>query len=158
MSDSVSPMTSHRPYLLRALAEWIADNDMTPHLLVDATRPGVQVPPSAVKEGRVVLNIAERAVVRLQIDNHSVSFSARFGGVSYPVTVPIPAVLAIYARETGQGMALPDDIGAAADSDPAPDSDPHAGRDGHDGDEDPPSPPSPSDDSPGKRTHLRVVK
>ena len=149
MSDSVSPMTSHRPYLLRALAEWIADNDMTPHLLVDATRPGVQVPPSAVKEGRVVLNIAERAVVRLQIDNHSVSFSARFGGVSYPVTVPISAVLAIYARETGQGMALPDDIGAAVESDP---------HDGHGGDEDPPSPPSPSDDPPGKRTHLRVVK
>ncbi|HZF97690.1 MAG TPA: ClpXP protease specificity-enhancing factor [Pseudoxanthomonas sp.] len=149
MSDSVSPMTSHRPYLLRALAEWIADNDMTPHLLVDATRPGVQVPPSAVKEGRVVLNIAERAVVRLQIDNHSVSFSARFGGVSYPVTVPISAVLAIYARETGQGMALPDDIGAAAGNGP---------HDGHGGDEDPPSPPSPSDDPPGKRTHLRVVK
>ena len=57
-------MTSHRPYLLRALSEWIADNDMTPHLLVDATQPGVQVPPSAVKEGKVVLNIAQRAVMR----------------------------------------------------------------------------------------------
>jgi stringent starvation protein B len=152
MSDSTTPMTSHRPYLLRALAEWIADNDMTPHLLVDATQPGVQVPASAVKEGKIVLNIAERAVVRLQIDNHSVSFSARFGGVSYPVMVPISAVLAIYARETGQGMALPDDIGAAS-------ADPHDDdRAGEDGDEDPPSPSTPSDSGPAKRPHLRVVK
>ncbi|RZA34038.1 MAG: hypothetical protein EOP92_17725 [Lysobacteraceae bacterium] len=98
MTDETPRMTSHRPYLLRALSQWIADNDMTPHLLVDATLPGVQVPPSAVKEGKVVLNIAERAVVRLQIDNTSVSFSARFGGVSYPVMVPISAVLAIHCE------------------------------------------------------------
>lgn len=148
MTDETPRMTSHRPYLLRALSEWIADNDMTPHLLVDATMAGVQVPPSAVKEGKVVLNIAERAVVRLQIDNSSVSFSARFGGVSYPVMVPISAVLAIYARETGQGMALPDDIGSETT--------------GPEGDDEPPSPlgsfpedpPSPT----AKRPHLRVVK
>ncbi|HWU70983.1 MAG TPA: ClpXP protease specificity-enhancing factor, partial [Pseudoxanthomonas sp.] len=115
MNDATPRMTSHRPYLLRALAEWIADNDMTPHLLVDATQAGVQVPASAVKEGKVVLNIAQRAVAHLLIDNDSVSFSARFGGVSYPVRVPIPAVLAIYARETGQGMALPDDIAGTPD-------------------------------------------
>jgi stringent starvation protein B len=146
MSEESPRMTSHRPYLLRALSEWIADNDMTPHLLVDATQPGVQVPSSAVKEGKVVLNIAERAVVRLQIDNDSVSFSARFGGVSYPVMVPISAVLAIYARETGQGMALPDDVGNT----PGP----------GDGDE-PPTPSAPApEDAPGagKRPHLRVVK
>ena len=105
-------MTSHRPYLLRALYEWIADNGMTPHVLVDATQPGVRVPPHTVKDGRVVLNIADRAVARLEMDNDSIRFTARFGGVSHPVTVPISAVLAIYARETGQGMALPDDIGA----------------------------------------------
>ena len=135
-------MTSHRPYLLRALSEWIADNDMTPHLLVDATQPGVQVPPNAVKEGKVVLNIAQRAVVRLQIDNTTVSFSARFGGVSYPVSVPISAVLAIYARETGQGMSLPDDI---------------AGTTGPD--DEPPSPSTPNpEDAAAKRPHLRVVK
>ncbi len=147
MTDEMQRMTSHRPYLLRALSEWIADNDMTPHLLVDATQPGVQVPSSAVKEGKVVLNIAERAVVRLQIDNTSVSFSARFGGVSYPVMVPISAVLAIYARETGQGMALPDDIGGATT--------------GPEGDDEPPSPDTPPpEDAPGaaKRPHLRVVK
>ena len=148
MTDETPRMTSHRPYLLRALSEWIADNEMTPHLLVDATQPGVQVPPSSVKEGKVVLNIAERAVVRLQIDNSSVSFSARFGGVSYPVMVPISAVLAIYARETGQGMALPDDINGA--------------NTGPGDDDEPPSPatPSPNDAAArsAKRPHLRVVK
>ncbi|MEP6908593.1 MAG: ClpXP protease specificity-enhancing factor [Pseudoxanthomonas sp.] len=147
MTEEMPRMTSHRPYLLRALSQWIADNDMTPHLLVDATVPGVQVPPSVVKEGKVVLNIAERAVVRLQIDNSSVSFSARFGGVSYPVMVPISAVLAIYARETGQGMALPDDI---------------AGATGPEGDDEPPSPDTSSSGDapvPGKRpSFLRVVK
>lgn len=139
MTDSTPRMTSHRPYLLRALAEWIADNDMTPHLLVDATQPGVQVPASAVKEGKVVLNIAQRAVSHLVIDNDGVSFSARFGGVSYPVSVPMPAVLAIYSRETGQGMALPDDVGPgpeeegaeaaadAADTTPPDDTTPPSG-------------------------------
>lgn len=110
MTEASSRMTSHRPYLLRALNEWIADNGMTPHLLVDATQAGVQVPAGAVKEGKVVLNIAERAVVRLMIDNDAVSFTARFGGVSHAVHVPVSAVLAIYSRETGQGMALPDDV------------------------------------------------
>jgi stringent starvation protein B len=148
MSEDVPRMTSHRPYLLRALAEWIADNGMTPHLLVDATQAGVQVPASAVKEGKVVLNIAERAVVRLQIDNEAVSFTARFGGVSYPVSVPISAVLAIYSRETGQGMALPDDVSHG----PGPDGD---------DDDEPPTPDAPAPDdvpTPGKRPHLRVVK
>lgn len=147
MNDATPRMTSHRPYLLRALAEWIADNDMTPHLLVDATQAGVQVPASAVKEGKVVLNIAQRAVAHLLIDNDSVSFSARFGGVSYPVMVPISAVLAIYARETGQGMALPDDIAGTPDPD---------------GDDDAPPPDAPTpDDAPtgNKRpSFLRVVK
>ena len=104
--NDVSRMTSHRPYLLRALYEWIVDNGMTPHLLVDATRQGVRVPAHTVKEGRVVLNVAERAVVRLAMDNEAVSFTARFGGVSHPVQVPIAAVLAIYARETGAGMGF----------------------------------------------------
>lgn len=144
MSDDVPAMSSHRPYLLRALNEWIADNGMTPHLLVDATRPGVQVPPQAVSDGKVVLNIAERAVARLLIDNETVSFTARFGGVSHPVIVPIPAVLAIYARETGQGMALPDDAGA-----PGPQDGPPAPED-----------PSPDDSAPGtqRRGHLRLIK
>jgi stringent starvation protein B len=109
MSEDSTTMTSHRPYLLRALYEWIADNGMTPHLLVDATRPHVQVPAHAVKDGRIVLNVAERAVAGLQMTNDAIRFSARFGGVSHAVSVPVSAVLAIYARETGQGMALPED-------------------------------------------------
>lgn len=146
MSEDTPRMTSHRPYLLRALVEWINDNGMTPHILVDAGLSGVRVPPSAIKDGKVVLNIAERAVVHLQIDNEGVSFTARFGGVSYPVQVPISAVLAVYARETGQGMALPDDIPGTAggpDDDTPPDS------------PDPDETPTPT---PGKRPFLRVVK
>ena len=82
MSDDAPRMTSYRPYLLRALAEWINDNGMTPHILVDAGVAGVRVPPGAVREGKVVLNIADRAVVGLSIDNEWIEFTARFGGVS----------------------------------------------------------------------------
>ena len=91
MSDG-TPMSSNRPYLLRALYEWIGDNDMTPHLLVDATRDGVEVPSSTVKEGRVVLNIAARAVAQLDLGNREVRFKARFGGVSQSVVVPLAAL------------------------------------------------------------------
>ncbi len=147
-------MTSHRPYLLRALWEWIADNGMTPHLLVDATQSGVRVPSHTVKDGKVVLNIADRAVSRLEIGNDFVTFSARFAGVSHPVSVPVPAILAIYARETGQGMALPEDMApssgqanassmqSAASSEPEEDG-------GTPGDDTPP---------PRRGAHLRIVK
>jgi len=139
-------MTSHRPYLLRALYEWIADNGMTPHILVDAQQPDVRVPPHTVKEGRVVFNIADRAVARLEMDNESVRFSARFGGQSHLVVVPVSAVMAIYARETGQGMALPEDIaGTEPDDDPTPPDDPAGGDD-------------PGDSAPKRGAHLRVVK
>ena len=144
MSDNAPRMTSHRPYLLRALYEWIADNGMTPHLLVDATQPGVQVPAHTVKDGKVVLNIAQRAVAQLELGIDAVRFTARFGGVSQPVKVPVAAVLAIYARETGQGMALPDETATSG-----PDEPPDA-----------PMPDTPGDDpGTGKRGgHLRVVK
>ena len=144
MSEDAPSMSSHRPYLLRALNEWIADNGMTPHLLVDATRPGVQVPQQAVSDGKVVLNIAERAVARLMIDNDTVSFTARFGGVSHPVVVPIAAVLAIYARETGQGMALPDDVAASGPQEEVAVS------------EEPP--PDDSTPTPPRRGPLRLIK
>ena len=132
-------MTSNRPYLLRALYQWIGDNSMTPHLLVDATREGVQVPASTVKEGRVVLNIAARAVANLDLGNRDVRFKARFGGVSQSVVVPMSAILAIYAQETGQGMMLPEDGG------PLPADEPD-------------SSPEPPDDGPKRGGHLRVVK
>ena len=155
-------MTSHRPYLLRALYEWIADNGMTPHLLVDATRPHVQVPVHAVKDGRIVLNVAERAVAGLQMSNDVIRFSARFGGVSHAVSVPVSAVLAIYARETGQGMALPEDTLAdasdeteveieAEDGEVAPAPLSVVSDDPGDGD-DPPTP------TPRRSGHLRIVK
>ena len=145
MTDDVPSMTSHRPYLLRALYEWISDNEMTPHLLVDAGQPGVQVPPHTIRDGKVVLNIAARAVSTLELGNDAVRFTARFGGVSHPVSVPVSAVLAIYARETGQGMALPEDTtpGDAGDEPPMPPSDPGGG--------DEPAPPR-------RGAHLRIVK
>jgi stringent starvation protein B len=139
-------MSSHRPYLLRALYEWISDNGMTPHLLVDAEQPRVQVPPHTIKDGKVVLNIAERAVAKLELGNDSVRFTARFGGVSHPVSVPISAVLAIYARETGQGMALPDDIAPSSGPDDEPPTEPDT----------PPS--EEGTPAPRRGSHLRVVK
>lgn len=136
-------MTSNRPYLLRALYEWINENEMTAHLLVDATREGVQVPRSAVKDGRVVLNIAPRAVAHIDLNNREVRFMARFGGVSQAVIVPMPAVLAIYALETGQGMMLPDDGTLMHEENP----------------DDMPDPPDTSGEGPRKTvSHLRVVK
>lgn len=102
-------MTSNRPYLLRAVHEWICDNGLTPHIVVDAGKPGVQVPPQAISDGRIVLNLAPRAVAHLEIGNDAITFVARFGGVSQTVNVPIAAVQAIYARENGQGMLLAED-------------------------------------------------
>lgn len=107
-------MTSNRPYLLRAVHEWICDNGLTPYIVVDAGRPGLKVPPQAVSEGRVVLNLAPRAVAHLEIGNDAISFMARFGGVSQTVSVPVAAVQAIYARENGQGMLLAEDAAVAA--------------------------------------------
>ena len=166
MSEAAATMTSHRPYLLRALYEWIADNGMTPHVLVDATRPGVQVPMHAVKDGKIVLNIAERAVSRLEMDNELIRFSARFGGVSHAVSVPVGAVLAIYARETGQGMALPDDAvaeGRTSGDVDGQDAEAPSDQDApvqltavpaatDDGDDDPSTP------TPRRSGHLRIVK
>jgi stringent starvation protein B len=139
------PMTSQRPYILRALYEWIADNGMTPHVLVDARVSGVRVPAHTVKDGQVVLNIAERAVARLEMDNDALRFSARFGGVSQSVVVPMAAVIAIYARETGQGMALPADLPSEAAPSAAPESP---------ADTDPP----PRSDPPKRGSHLRIIK
>jgi stringent starvation protein B len=127
-------MTSSRPYLIRALYEWINDNGLTPYILVDTTLEGVQVPQQHIHDGRIVLNIAPRAVQELDLGNEGIFFSARFSGVSMVVRVPVDAVLSIYAMESGEGMVF-----GEADR----------------GDEPPPegSPP----DKPGK-PDLRVVK
>lgn len=97
-------MTPSRPYFVRAVYEWLTDNNMTPHVLIDALCVGTQVPQQYVQDGRIVLNIAPGAVRDLFIRNEGLSFSARFGGVPMTVDAPMQAVLAIYARENGQGM------------------------------------------------------
>ena len=99
----MSQLTPRRPYLLRAFYEWLLDNQLTPHLVVDVTLPGVQVPMEYARDGQIVLNIAPRAVGNLELANDEVRFNARFGGVPRVVSVPLAAVLAIYARENGAG-------------------------------------------------------
>lgn len=99
-------MNSSRPYLVRALYEWIVDNDCTPHLLVNAEYPGVQVPAGFASDGQIVLNVAPSAVRHLHMDNEAISFEGRFGGIAHSLNVPSAAVMAIYARENGQGMVF----------------------------------------------------
>ncbi len=100
-------MTSNRPYLLRALYQWVLDNGMTPQILVDATMADSVLPQEHVKDGRIVLNISPQAVPNLLISDDAVSFNARFSGRPFPVRAPIRAVLAIFARENGKGMVFP---------------------------------------------------
>ena len=132
MSSSPEGMTSNRPYLLRALYEWIADNGLTPHILVDAEVDGVNVPDHVIQKGKVVLNIADGATEQLVLDNEIIGFKARFSGNPYQIVIPMSAVVAIYARENGQGMMF-----ATDDSDP---------------------PPVDGSDAPPPRNHLKVVK
>lgn len=138
-------MSSNRPYLLRAMYDWITDNGLTPYLLVDAQQPGVQVPAFAIKDGKVVLNIAMRAVDQLDLGNERIRFQARFSGASHALSIPLPAVEAIYAQENSQGMMLPPDDPAFTE--PAADSAVERAQSTPDGDEPPP-----------KRSHLRVIK
>lgn len=102
-------MTPNRPYLIRAIYEWIVDNGLTPHLIVSAEVHGVQVPKQHIENGRIVLNISPHAVRDLQLGNEWLEFGARFGGSPFKVAVPTQAVLAVYARENGVGMAFQDD-------------------------------------------------
>ena len=99
-------MTSSRPYIARAFYDWILDNDCTPHILVDATRKGVEVPGEYVKDGQIVLNISPTAVRALHMGNDVVTFDGRFGGEALTIVVPLDALMAIYARENGQGMVF----------------------------------------------------
>ncbi len=153
-------MTSSRPYLIRALYQWIEDNGQTAYILVDSGVPGVRVPPQAVKDGKVVLNIAARAVHNLDLADDVISFQARFNGVSTLVLVPVSAVNAVYAMENGQGMVLPPEAVPSAESTPTP-----SGM----GDDPVELPPEvdvgdDDDDGPGgaarrnRGSHLRVIK
>ena len=102
-------MTSSRPYLLRALYEWIVDNNLTPYILVDAFSDGVDVPEHFIQDGKIILNIAPHAVQRMEMGNDVLGFAAMFSGVSQSISVPIAAIMAIYANENGQGMVFNDD-------------------------------------------------
>ncbi len=131
-------MTSSRPYLIRAIYQWITDNGMTPHLLVDVSVDGVQVPTEHVQNGKIILNIAPMAISGLVLGDTEITFSARFSGKPRVLNVPIEAVLAVYAKENGQGMMFSEDDGAISATDDSYDIDP-----------DPDKP---------KRPSLRVVK
>ncbi|MDD7805106.1 MAG: ClpXP protease specificity-enhancing factor [Endozoicomonas sp. (ex Botrylloides leachii)] len=99
-------MTSSRPYMARALYEWILDNNCTPYILVDATREHVEVPTEYVADGQIVLNISPAAVRVLDIGNEILTFEGRFGGRAQTIFVPLDALMAIYAKENGQGMVF----------------------------------------------------
>jgi len=113
-------MTSSKPYLVRALYQWILDNGNTPHILIDTTGKQVRIPPGVGENGTAVLNLAPQAVQNLEISNDHLSFSARFNGVARDVFCPIESLMGIYARETGTGMMFPPedgDGGEAGDDD-----------------------------------------
>lgn len=99
-------MTSTQPYLLRALYEWMLDNNLTPFLLVDTSITGVDVPEQYIEDNRIILNILPAAVHQLVMNNEAVSFSARFNNRPYQIHAPIRAVMAIYAKETGNGLVF----------------------------------------------------
>ncbi len=128
-------MTSSRPYLIRALYQWIVDNGVTPYILVDALVEGVDVPPQHIQDNKVVLNLAPMAIQGLILGDDAISFSARFSGQSVDLMVPTEAVLAIYARENGQGMMFNEEPGST-----------------------PPDGSSPSDKNKADKPALRVVK
>ncbi|MEK6550897.1 MAG: ClpXP protease specificity-enhancing factor SspB [Pseudomonadota bacterium] len=94
--------------LVRAVCDWALEQGFTPHVAVYATYPGVQVPDRFVQDGRVVLNVHPQAVTRYLLNDDGLSFSARFGGVPQSVTIPLPAILAVYAHENGQGISFPE--------------------------------------------------
>lgn len=136
-------MTSSRPYLIRALYQWIVDNGLTPYLMVDARDEAVQVPQQYVEGGRIILNIAPMAVNGLTLGNEEIRFSARFSGQAMSVTVPVKRVLAVYTKENGQGMMF----GEEEDGDEPP-----SGPEGGEGGEAPARP------GRSGRPRLKVVK
>jgi stringent starvation protein B len=135
-------MKSRRPYLLRAMHEWICDSSCTPHIVVDAGADGVEVPRQYVRDGKIILNVSWSATDKLKMTNDELTFAGRFGGSIVQVRVPVSAVLAIYARESGQGMIFTDED-AATGATPSGE---------------PPEPPKPASPPSGKRPRLKVVK
>lgn len=134
---------SRRPYLIRAIYDWATDNGYTPHLLVAADEEGVSVPREYVQDGRITLNVSPMAVQNLNLQTDPIWFSARFAGRNFEVTVPAGAVLAVFARENGEGIVF----GEVEPTQPPDDAAPQ-----------PPAGPEPSDKPKPGRSHLRVVK
>jgi len=110
-------MTSSRPYLIRAIYDWIADNNLTPHVVVNADAAEVQVPEKYVADGRIVLNCSAEATRKLIINNKALEFDARFDGIIWHIYVPIKNILAIYAQENGRGMVFEGEDEDEGDSD-----------------------------------------
>lgn len=122
-SGTTPSLTPKRPYLLRALHQWMTDNGQTPHIVVDAILAGVQVPVEHIKDGRITLNVSYSATSNLDLGLDAVTFDARFGGVARRIRVPLAAVVGIYARESGEGLVFPpEEYGAPPP--PAPPSEP----------------------------------
>lgn len=138
--SDMTKMTSNRPYLVRAMYDWIVDNNCTPHMVVDASYPGVRVPQQHVSGGQIVLNVAPRAISNFSMDLKAVGFSTRFGGVPAEIYFPMAALLGIYARENGHGLMF-----GAEDN-----------EDSHDPDDEGPKPPSSPEG--GGRPTLKVIK
>jgi stringent starvation protein B len=128
-------LPAKRPYLLRAMHQWMMDCGHTPHVIVDAEARNVEVPKAYVKDGKIVLNLSSTATQHLKLGNEWIEFDARFAGIVNHVTFPISAVLGIYSRETGEGMVFTEqDLGP-----------------------EPPTGPQKVDEG-GKRPQLKVVK
>ena len=118
-------MTSLKPYLIRSIYEWIIDNDLTPHLLVDAENSQAILPQQFIEDGKIVLNIRPQAVQGLTLGNEEIQFNARFSGKPTHIVAPIAAVMAIYAKENGKGMIF-DQEDEEADKTPPPENKPPA--------------------------------
>jgi stringent starvation protein B len=141
---------SKRPYLIRALNEWILDSDLTPYLMVDVRGDEIRVPSEYVSGGKIVLNISPSAVRDLVLGDDAISFSARFGGRPYSVYVPVSQVLAVYARETSEGMMFEEETSAQQGDGDSGTSGSADGEDGEDG--------TPGNGPDKPRGHLKVVK
>lgn len=130
-------MNLMRPYLLRGVLEWINDNGMTPHIVVDSTIHGVDVPPQSIQNGTVVLNISPRAVQGFEVGSDFVRFQTRFNSEAIWVWLPIQAITTIYSRESGRGMEFPPEMFSTSPNAQCPPAE---------------------DEAKNKRAHLRVVK
>ena len=102
-------MTSSRPYLIRAIYEWLVDNQLTPYVMVDAMAPHVEIPENYIEDGKIILNIAPMAVRDLSMTNTDIRFDARFSGITHHIYAPMQSVMAIYAFENGRGMVFSDE-------------------------------------------------